>query len=104
MSGHHQYYKYGQRRRTWNLEYYPKVWFWKSPETLPVSRNHFAVYHRIPDITLSEEQLELFKKHAQPISKEEYDSYVAIAQSEHEAEDAYEYAFSAKPGLYDDDD
>ena len=103
MARHHQYYKYGERRRTWTMTYYPKVWFWESEETLPVSYNHFAGYHGIPDEKISEDKLESFKENATPITKEEYDSHIQSAKSEHQSEDDYEYYFSAKPGEpYDD--
>ena len=103
MARHHQYYKYGERRRTWSMTYYPKVWFWESSETLPISYNHFAGYHGIPDEKISEEDLESFKEHGIPITKEEYESHIRSAKIEHQAEDDYEYYFSAKPGEpYDD--
>ena len=103
MSEHHQYYKYGKRRRTWSMTYYPKVWFWQAPNTIPVSYNHFARYHGIPDDKISHDALDSFTDNATPISKEEYESYIQIAKSEHKSEDDYEYYFSAKPGEpYDD--
>ena len=98
MAEHHQYYKYGERRRTWNFEYYPKVWFWEHPSTLPVSYNHFARYHRIPDEKILKEDLAFFTENAIPITKEEYDAYTKDAKREHQSEDNYEYYFSAKPG------
>ena len=103
MAEHHQYYKYGERRETWNMAYYPKVWFWESPETLPVSYNHYATYHRIPDEKITEEDLEYFKNNAVPITEEEYKAHLRRAESEHKEEDDYEYAFSARPGETDDD-
>ena len=103
MAGHHQYYRYGERRRTWGSDYYPKVWFWETSDSLPISYNHFAGYHRIPNEKISEENLESFTQHAIPITKEEYDTHIKSAKSEHRAEDYYEYYFSAKPGEpYDD--
>ena len=90
---HHRYYAYGERTNTWGSGTYQQVWFWDSPDKMPISRNFYAAYHRIPNRTLSEEELAHFKANATPISKEEYEKHIRTARKKHSREDYLEYMF-----------
>ena len=88
---HHRWYEYGTRKTTLKERSYPKVWYWESPERMPISYNYYAQYHNISHERLSENCLEDFKRNAKAISTETYEKHIQVAREEHQQEDYLEY-------------
>lgn len=102
-NAHHQYYAYGYAEEEWIPGAYRQPWLWHSPDTLPFSPNFHSYWQGLPSKKqISEAGLENFKKHATPISKEEYDRLITIKKERQHADDKAEYMWYGPQ--YDDED
>ena len=96
---HHKYYRFGSKQRCYSNEYFPNVWYWPRKNSLP-SQGYTPL--GVDDV-ISDEGFVSFYKHAQPISKEEYNKWVSESQYEDRKEEEFEYFHSCYPGDEDDD-
>lgn len=100
---HHQYYAFGTKEEEWIPGSYSEPFIWPSPNVLPYSENYYSVWEGLPSRrTISAQGLESFKKHATPITKEEYDRLTHIKCARQEADSRAEYMWSGP--RYDDDE
>ena len=100
---HHQYYTFGTAQEEWIPTEYQQPWIWHSPKDLPVSPEFHGYWEKLPsEKKISEENLEYFKMHAIPITKEEYDRLLKIKKDIQHADDDMEYRWYGP--RYDDDE